>query len=69
MEFGLEDHMNSTVKAKYQTTIPKAVREILGISVNDALEWIVEKGQVVVQPISSQPGRVVWRSTGEKIHH
>lgn len=43
--------MNSTVTVKYQTTIPKAVREKLGISVNDALEWIVEKGRVVVHPV------------------
>lgn len=43
--------MNSTVTVKYQTTIPKAVREKLGISINDALEWVVEKGRVVVNPI------------------
>lgn len=45
--------MNSTVTVKYQTTIPKVVREQLGISVNDALEWIVEKGRVVVKPVHS----------------
>jgi AbrB family looped-hinge helix DNA binding protein len=43
--------MNSTVTVKYQTTIPKAVREQLGISINDALEWVVEKGRVIVQPV------------------
>ena len=43
--------MNSTVTVKFQTTIPKAVREQLGISINDALEWIVEKGRVVVNPV------------------
>jgi AbrB family looped-hinge helix DNA binding protein len=43
--------MNSTVTVKYQTTIPKAVREQLGISINDALEWVLEKGKVVVHPI------------------
>ena len=43
--------MNSTVTRKYQTTIPKAVRDKLGISVNDTLEWVVEKGQVVVHPV------------------
>ena len=43
--------MNSTVTVKYQTTIPKAVREQLGISINDALEWIVEKGKVIVTPV------------------
>ena len=45
--------MNSTVTTKYQTTIPKAVREKLGISVNDSLEWVVEKGRVVVHPVRS----------------
>lgn len=43
--------MNSTVTVKYQTTIPKGVREQLGISINDALEWIVVKGKVVVHPV------------------
>lgn len=45
--------MNSTVTSKYQTTIPKAIREKLGISVNDALEWVVEKGRVIVHPVHS----------------
>jgi AbrB family looped-hinge helix DNA binding protein len=45
--------MNSTVTSKFQTTIPKAVREKLGIHVNDALEWVVEKGRVVVLPVQS----------------
>ena len=43
--------MNSTVTKKFQTTIPKTVREKLGISVHDSLEWVVEKGRVVVRPI------------------
>jgi len=45
--------MNSTVTTKYQTTIPKAVREKLGISVKDSLEWVIEKGQVLVRPVQS----------------
>ncbi|MEI6208043.1 MAG: AbrB/MazE/SpoVT family DNA-binding domain-containing protein [Desulfuromonadales bacterium] len=43
--------MNSTVTVKYQTTIPKAVREQIGISINDSLEWIVENGKAVVHPV------------------
>ena len=43
--------MNSMVTAKYQTTIPKEVRERLGIEVHDALEWVVEKGKVTVYPV------------------
>lgn len=45
--------MNSTVTVKYQTTIPKVVREQLGISINDALEWVVKKGKAVVRPVHS----------------
>ena len=45
--------MNSTVTTKYQTTIPKAIREKLGISIHDSLEWVVEKGRVVVHPVHS----------------
>lgn len=45
--------MNSTVTTKYQTTIPKAVREKLGIAVNDSLEWVVEQGRVIVHPVHS----------------
>ena len=43
--------MNSTITAKYQTTIPKAVREQLGIRVNDAIEWRVLKGKAEVVPV------------------
>ena len=43
--------MNSTVTAKFQTTIPKEVREKLGISVHDTLEWVVDDGQVTVYPV------------------
>lgn len=45
--------MNSTVTAKYQTTIPKKVRDQLGIAVNDSLEWIVDEGRVIVHPVHS----------------
>ena len=43
--------MKSTVTTKYQTTIPKTVRESLGIAVNDALEWTLERGKVIVYPV------------------
>ncbi len=43
--------MKSTVTAKHQTTIPKEVREKLGISVHDALEWVVNNGKVIVFPV------------------
>lgn len=46
--------MKSTVTSRYQITIPKAIREKLGISAHDALEWVVENGQVVVYPVHSE---------------
>jgi len=43
--------MNSTVTVKYQTTIPKAVRDRLGIRINDAIEWRVYEGRAEVVPV------------------
>lgn len=43
--------MKSAVTSKYQTTIPKEVREKLSISVHDTLEWIVDKGKVTIFPV------------------
>ena len=43
--------MNSTITAKYQTTIPKAIRNALDISMNDVLEWTIENGRAVICPV------------------
>jgi AbrB family looped-hinge helix DNA binding protein len=42
--------MQSVITSKFQTTIPKAVRENLKLSVQDALEWKIERGKVIVYP-------------------
>lgn len=42
--------MQSVITSKYQTTIPKAIRDNLGLSVKDTLEWKLENGKVVVYP-------------------
>ena len=42
--------MQSIITSKFQTTIPKTVRENLKLSVRDALEWKMERGKVVVYP-------------------
>jgi AbrB family looped-hinge helix DNA binding protein len=44
------ERMQSVITSKFQTTIPKAVRENLKLSVRDALEWKVQNGKVVVYP-------------------
>ncbi len=43
--------MRTTITSKYQTTIPKAIREDLNISINDTLEWNVEDGKIMVLPM------------------
>lgn len=43
--------MKSTITAKFQTTIPKDVRERLKLSIHDAVDWRIEKGKVVVCPV------------------
>jgi AbrB family looped-hinge helix DNA binding protein len=46
--------MQSVITSKYQTTVPKAIRDNLGLSVKDALEWKMENGKVVVYPARQQ---------------
>jgi bifunctional DNA-binding transcriptional regulator/antitoxin component of YhaV-PrlF toxin-antitoxin module len=40
--------MRSVITSKYQTTIPKGVRERLKLSVHDAVEWRIDGNVVVV---------------------
>lgn len=42
--------MKSTITSKFQTTIPKVIREGLKLSVNDTLEWELKDGKVIVRP-------------------
>jgi AbrB family looped-hinge helix DNA binding protein len=42
--------MQSLITSKYQTTIPKTIRDNLGLSVKDALEWKLGKGKVTIYP-------------------
>jgi len=42
--------MQSIITSKYQTTIPKAIRENIGLSAKDALDWKVEKGEIIISP-------------------
>jgi AbrB family looped-hinge helix DNA binding protein len=43
--------MKSTITTKFQTTIPKNVRERLKLSVHDCVDWQIEEGKVVVYPV------------------
>ena len=75
--------MQSVITSKYQTTIPKDVRDRLKLSVHDTLEWKIEEGKIVVLPVkieliqapeklrmtSSRRVSLGWKNTGEKIYH
>lgn len=43
--------MKSTVTSKYQTTIPKSIREQLKLNINDTLEWEIQDNKVLVYPV------------------
>ncbi len=40
--------MQTIISSKFQTTIPKKIREQLSLSVSDTLEWRVEDGRIIV---------------------
>ncbi|NQU64055.1 MAG: AbrB family transcriptional regulator [SAR324 cluster bacterium] len=46
--------MKSVVTSKFQTTIPKVIREGLKLSIHDSLEWEIKNGNVVVKPVHNK---------------
>ncbi len=40
----------STITSKYQTTVPKEIRESLGLRPRDVLRWEIDGGNVRVTP-------------------
>ena len=42
--------MHSTITSKFQTTIPKQIRDSLNLSVKDMLEWEIVNGKIIVVP-------------------
>jgi len=43
----------TSITKKGQVTIPKRIREYLGVKTKDKLEFKIEKGKVIVQPATS----------------
>jgi AbrB family looped-hinge helix DNA binding protein len=41
--------MRSKITAKFQTTIPKKIREEMKLSINDSIEWKMENGKIFVE--------------------
>ena len=55
--------IESTVTAKGQTTLPKAVREALGVTAGDRVRYIIHDGEVQirkVRPISRLYGALSY---------
>ena len=44
--------VKSKITAKYQTTVPKLVRDELGLGPSDYLQWRIEAGEARVTPAS-----------------
>ena len=42
--------MRTLITSKYQTTIPKAIRDAMNLSVRDTIEWKIENGKIVIIP-------------------
>jgi AbrB family looped-hinge helix DNA binding protein len=45
--------IKSTVTSKGQTTIPRAIREELGIGTGDVLEWDIQQQHVRLRPVGN----------------
>jgi len=43
--------MKSRVTSKFQTTVPKAIRDHLGLEMQDILEWKLENGKVTIYSV------------------
>jgi AbrB family looped-hinge helix DNA binding protein len=42
--------MRSVITSKYQTTIPKEIRDTLKLSIHDAVEWRINGNVAIVSP-------------------
>lgn len=46
----IKKRLVGTMTSKGQTTVPKEVREVLGLSEGAQVEWIIEDGKATVKP-------------------
>jgi AbrB family looped-hinge helix DNA binding protein len=42
--------MSSTISSKGQVTLPKAIRDALGLKSGDAVNFVVKDGQAILKP-------------------
>ena len=43
--------MKSKITSKFQVTIPREIRTRLKLNISDSIEWKIEDGKVVVEPV------------------
>jgi antitoxin PrlF len=43
----------SKLTTKYQTTVPKEVRELLGLNAGDIVQWNIEDDKVVISKLQA----------------
>jgi AbrB family looped-hinge helix DNA binding protein len=43
--------MSSTISSKGQVTLPKAVRDALGLKSGDGVNFVVKDGQAILKPV------------------
>jgi len=43
--------MKSKITSKFQVTIPREIRSRLKLNISDSIEWKIEDGKVVVEPV------------------
>lgn len=49
-----------TIKKRGQVTIPKNIRDLLGLNEDDQLELVIEDGKIVLQPIMTIAKDQAW---------
>jgi AbrB family looped-hinge helix DNA binding protein len=45
---------SSTVSSKGQVTVPQEIRNRIGLSAGDRVEFVVENGQTLIRPLRSE---------------
>ena len=50
MSISIKKRLLGTMTSKGQTTVPKEVRDVLGLSEGAQVEWIIEDGKAIVKP-------------------
>ncbi len=43
--------MKSKITSKFQVNIPREIRTRLKLNISDSIEWKIEDGKVVVEPV------------------